>query len=319
MNAIINKEIHTPVYNIKAISRLTNLPAVTLRAWERRYGLPQPKRGEQGYRLYSEHDLNTVRWLKSQLEKGLTISRAAEYLFSLRKSGTDPVQSLFINPVRLSDPGKLAEQFFKLLLKMDAIQAGELLDKAYDEMPVEDVLENLITPVMRRIGDGWHKGEIPITVEHLASQLVMHKLHRWTGQENITKQDSLIMAACAPNEQHQIGMLMLVLLLRKRGWDARYFGTDLAMEGIGYTLNLLQPRMVILSATLPENAKKASALFQDLKSVPDPKPVVVLGGSGFQNLSLPKEMPGVIINLPLKPALEKIEDLLITSTAEQKK
>ena len=50
-----------PVYNIKAVSRLLGLLPVTLRAWERRYGLPNPIRGDQGYRLYSEHDLCTLR------------------------------------------------------------------------------------------------------------------------------------------------------------------------------------------------------------------------------------------------------------------
>ena len=52
-----------PVYNIKAVSRLVGLLPVTLRAWERRYGLPAPSRGEQGYRLYSERDLHVLRWL----------------------------------------------------------------------------------------------------------------------------------------------------------------------------------------------------------------------------------------------------------------
>ena len=317
MKILSHQDIHTPVYNIKAISRLTNLPAVTLRAWERRYGLPQPKRGEQGYRLYSEHDLSTVRWLKTQVENGLAISRAAEHLFSLRRSGNDPVQTMITSPARQTNPGKLAEKLFTFFVEFDSNQADALLDTAYEDLPAEDVLENLITPVMRRIGEGWHKGEIPIAVEHLASQLVMHKLHRWTGLANQTRQGSLIMAACAPHEQHQIGMLMLILLLRQRGWDARFFGTDLAMEGIGYTLSLLQPQMVLLSATLPENAKLVSTIFQDLKSVPEPKPVVVLGGSGFQNLPLPAGMPGVIINLPLIQSVEKIEDLLVKTVARK--
>ena len=69
-----------PVYNIKAIAKAVGLLPVTLRAWERRYGLPEPQRGQQGYRLYSEHDLLTLRWLKQQIDTGMSISRAVELL-----------------------------------------------------------------------------------------------------------------------------------------------------------------------------------------------------------------------------------------------
>ena len=75
-----NRKEHLPIYNIKAVSRLVGLLPVTLRAWERRYGLPLPGRGGQGYRLYSEHDVRTLRWLKAQIENGLSIGRAVEYL-----------------------------------------------------------------------------------------------------------------------------------------------------------------------------------------------------------------------------------------------
>ena len=84
------RDVRLPVYNIKAVSRLVGLLPVTLRAWERRYGLPLPQRGDQGYRLYSDYDLNTLRWIKIQLETGLSISRVVEYLNELRTSGKDP-------------------------------------------------------------------------------------------------------------------------------------------------------------------------------------------------------------------------------------
>jgi DNA-binding transcriptional MerR regulator len=86
-------EIFKPVYNIKAITHLVGLLPVTLRAWERRYGLPKPIRGVQGYRYYSEYDLKTLLWIKTQMEFGLSISRVIENLKHLRKSGKDPVVS----------------------------------------------------------------------------------------------------------------------------------------------------------------------------------------------------------------------------------
>jgi len=88
-----NPDIFEPFYNIKAISQLVGLLPVTLRAWERRYGVPKPIRGVQGYRVYSEYDLKTLLWIKTQMELGLSISRVIDNLKHLRKTGKDPIVS----------------------------------------------------------------------------------------------------------------------------------------------------------------------------------------------------------------------------------
>ena len=53
----------TPTYNLKAVVQETGLKPDTLRAWERRYGIPEPDRTGGGHRLYSQHDINTLKWL----------------------------------------------------------------------------------------------------------------------------------------------------------------------------------------------------------------------------------------------------------------
>lgn len=81
-----------PQYNVKAVAKQVGIAPVTLRAWERRYGLPKPLRGSQGYRLYSDHDVRTLLWLKARTAEGMSISRAADQLLHLRSTGTDPAE-----------------------------------------------------------------------------------------------------------------------------------------------------------------------------------------------------------------------------------
>src|SRR5512141_3177918 len=69
-----------PVFNVKAIAHQTGVAAATLRAWERRYGVPTPPRTDSGYRLYSARDVAMVRWLQSQIENGMSISQAVQLL-----------------------------------------------------------------------------------------------------------------------------------------------------------------------------------------------------------------------------------------------
>ena len=70
----------TPLYNIAAVVQRTGVPATTIRAWERRYAYPKPHRDEGGQRLYSEHDVETIRWLLDQTTQGVAISRAVDML-----------------------------------------------------------------------------------------------------------------------------------------------------------------------------------------------------------------------------------------------
>src|SRR5690242_20039618 len=72
-----------PLFNTKAVVHQTGVPAPTLRAWERRYGILAPRRGENDYRLYSERDMMMVSWLRERVETGMTISQAIALLRSL--------------------------------------------------------------------------------------------------------------------------------------------------------------------------------------------------------------------------------------------
>ncbi len=311
MNNLSIQDPFVPMYNIKVISRLTNLLPVTLRAWERRYGFPRPTRGNQGYRLYSEHDLQTIHWLKEQVNNGLSISRAAEYLAQLQKIGSDPVL-LSPNPGKsASSPNDIAQKLFQHLNKMDEKQVKILIERVSIHMSIEQLLDEVIQPALVQIGDAWHRGELSISVEHFSTQLIVQTLHRWINQTPPPHHPGLVIAACAPGEQHQVGILTLVLLLRQNGWDVRFLGPDLSMEGIGYTLSLLQPRMILLSATRTESAIRVRELFVELDNIPEPKPLVLLGGQGFTYADLPENLPAVINQLPLKEAVQKIEKLLV--------
>jgi DNA-binding transcriptional MerR regulator len=80
-----------PKYGIRAAWQRTGLKPGTMRAWERRYGVPSPLRRPNGHRLYAEYDLKLLRWLVAQTEAGMTIGRAVDFLNHLRSQGQDPI------------------------------------------------------------------------------------------------------------------------------------------------------------------------------------------------------------------------------------
>ena len=63
-------------YTIKVVSEHSGVRPVTLRAWERRYDFLEPERLDNNYRLYSDRDIQVVRWITHRLDDGLSISAA---------------------------------------------------------------------------------------------------------------------------------------------------------------------------------------------------------------------------------------------------
>ena len=68
------------LYPIREVSEQTGVNSVTLRAWQRRFGLLNPQRTAKGHRLYSEQDIARVKEIVSWLEKGVSISQVKPLL-----------------------------------------------------------------------------------------------------------------------------------------------------------------------------------------------------------------------------------------------
>ncbi len=84
-----------PVYNLKFILKETGVKADALRAWERRYDLPKPQRTSGGHRLYSEYDIETVKWLRARQAEGISISQAVGLWKETIETGSDPLAAVF--------------------------------------------------------------------------------------------------------------------------------------------------------------------------------------------------------------------------------
>src|SRR5216110_2056496 len=123
-----------PMFNMKAVVRHTRVPAPTLRAWERRYALLSPVRGENDYRLYSEREIVLIRWLKQRVDKGMSISHAVSlfrYLYvEKNRSGAQTTQraSNADTPtmrIRLDTP--VLDEYADLQLTSEAIEQTDPL------------------------------------------------------------------------------------------------------------------------------------------------------------------------------------------------
>jgi len=299
-----------PSYNIKAVSQMVGLLPVTLRAWERRYGLPSPSRGGQGYRLYSEHDLQTLRWLKTQIEAGMNVGQAAQRLHQLVEAGKDPASVEFLHIEHSLSMISLQQQVSTHLKQYNASAAADVLRQGFNTYSVEDVFSNLIEPVLIRIGQEWHEGTLTIAEEHFVTEFFHEQLFSMLSGAVKPFRIGTIVAACMPGEQHQIGLMMLVILLRMRGWNVIFMGPNLHFDRLDEVIRNLNPRLMLFSSTISNTAEQVTKLLEIMKTLDKPAPVIVLGGQGFIELARKTDISHPVLTGARSEMIKTMEKLM---------
>lgn len=257
----------TPTYNLKAVVQETGLKPDTLRAWERRYGVPAPQRAGSGHRLYSQHDIDTLKWLLQRQNEGMSISRAIELWRRMEEGGVDPLATTAAPgmqrtpDLRSTPPSPIApalgegdaiaslrRAWISACLAFDEYQAEQLLSQAFAFFPAETVCLDLVQKGLAEIGAGWYRGVVTVQQEHFASALALRRMEALLISTPAPTRPGRIMVGCPPEEEHTFVPLLLSLLLRRRGWDVVYLGANVPIRSIEDTIAAVRPHLVILTA-----------------------------------------------------------------------
>ena len=302
-----------PLYNIGVVTRVTGIPIPTLHAWERRYGFPKAARTAGGHRLYSEKDIARLRWVKSKVDSGLTVSRAIIAANSLEADGRlflpaapEPAAGPRQNPASSS----LRDNLFDVLIHHNLPAADRLMGEMLAFYSPEDLTLDVIGPALARIGDAWEQGQITVATEHLASNYLRHRLLMWMVTGPSPRPADPIVLACAPGEWHEGSLLMLGVLLRRRGWPVAYLGQDVPFNSLSDFLKDLQPSAILLVAMREETARRLVDWPQWIPQMGG-KPLVMFGGRAFVlKPELKQVVPGYYLGESVQEGIMKIESLL---------
>lgn len=260
----------TGLYTTSEVEARTGVPATTLRQWERRYGLPSPTRSASGYRLYSELDLQLIEFIQEHLSRGVSISRAAE----LARART-------AEPPALSPGGALAAELCAALIRVDHARAGEVLSRAHAHLSVEGVLMEVIAPALVEIGALWERGEITVAHEHQASAYLRARLTSLLEFAGTDVWGPNVVAACAPGEQHELGLLMVSVVLRRAGVRVHYLGANTPLADLAVYARQVGARAVLLGVNTPVALEGARAHLRDLAGLDVP----IFYGGAIMNAS----------------------------------
>lgn len=241
----------TAVWRIKEFAARTGVPEVTLRAWERRYGVLEPARTDGGYRLYSQADERRVLSMQAHITRGIAAAEAAR--LAVAESGLVAVPG---------DPEELEAAFLGAVAAFDASSADAMLRGAF-ALGLGPAIRDVLMPALHEIGERWARNEMTVAHEHFASHLVerflMHHAADWENGPG-----DLALLACPSGERHTLALTAFGVALAERGWRIAYLGADTPLRTLADAAAGMKPDLVVLAAAhetrLTDNATAIEAL-----------------------------------------------------------
>ena len=225
--------------NIAALARRTGEAPDTLPKWEQRYQILLPMRTSGGQRRYSERAVARVEWLCERLAEGYRIGEAATLLGTAdvtpTRSPQDHLQAM-LEAVAAGEPGRV----------------GLLVDQALALHGVDATFDEILVPLLRRVGERWQDRELSVGDEHLVTEMVRSRLGHLLADAGGGGHGTAVLA-CAPGEQHELGLMMVAIRLRRDGWRVVYLGANTPLADAVAVAERQDARVLGISVTTPQN------------------------------------------------------------------
>jgi DNA-binding transcriptional MerR regulator/methylmalonyl-CoA mutase cobalamin-binding subunit len=279
------------MYSIKAVAQATGLTVETLRAWERRYGVVVPNRDEGGRRVYRAEDVLRLRRLREATERGHPIGRLAglsdDGLASLLDESTD-------RQVRAAS-NAFVERILESAQRFRTAECEQALTLAIAMLPPLQLVSEVLQPLLREVGERWHRGELAISQERLVSTIVRRNVGLMLDTYDRSARRAAVVFATLPGERHELGLLMSAMVCASRGFKVHYLGIDLPPGEIARFARESGAVGVALSVVLQDRLADLPAQLSELASGLPESAQVWLGGSSARVLARDQLPPNCVV------------------------
>lgn len=277
-----------PRHPIRVVAQRTGLTPATLRAWERRYQVVEPHRSEGGQRLYSDQDVERLVRLRLLSEAGRPISLVAaldddEALALLQEDRESRAPGTVFQGATEAVAGRTASRMvdtaFQRTLAMDAEGLEAALRRSAVTLGAHPFLQDVVTPLLHRVGTAWARDELGPAEEHLCTGVVERVL-AWLAEPASSEPGApRMVVATLPGERHGLGARLVAAAAGLEGWHVTDLGIDLPPRDIAHAARTLGASVVALSLVNADGLREVPRALRELaESLPDDV-VLLLGGA----------------------------------------
>ena len=265
-------------YSIKELEHLSGIKAHTIRIWEQRYCILNPKRTGTNIRYYDDNDLKTILNISVLNEHGYKISKIAQMAPS-------ELTQIVVQLTQQQVPN--SQQLNTLLLAMIEMEE-ERFDRTLTTIILQKGLEqtmlDIICPLMVKIGILWQTGIIRPAQEHFVSNIIRQKLFvAIDGQVPVSRDLTDRFLLFLPEvELHEIGLLFCYYILRKRGFHVLYLGQHQPISDLQATVQSYCPQYICTAFTVIPEPDQVQKYIQHLAELA-PGVIIFIGGQQVQH------------------------------------
>ena len=274
-------------YSIKDLEHLSGIKAHTLRVWEQRYNLINPKRTDTNIRFYDQEDLKLILNVSLLKDNGLRISKIAEM-------SKEELNEAIVN---ISDSGtSFADQIYALTLSMidlDEARFEKIISSNTLKYGFERTMMNIITPFFAKIGVMWLTDAINPAQEHFISHLIRQKIMvAIDGQyTELDEKMPKYMLFLPEGELHELNLLFANFLIKARGGRVIYLGQTLPINDLKVAHEIYEPQYMLTVLTSKPQDYSVTEYIEHLSELFPSSEILVSGRQVVgQDLELPENI-----------------------------
>ncbi len=289
---------------IREVARQTGVNAVTLRAWERRYGLIMPQRTPKGHRLYDQSHVARINHILTWLNRGVAVSQVSQLLES-REPPASTEDSLW---------SEQRQCLLQAVVRLNELQLDEVFNRILALYPARTLLERLLLPLLETLEQRW-QGQFGSHIERvffqswLRSKLgarIYHNNRQQTGRR------LLLVNLC---EQPMEPTLWLsAWLASSSDMPIDVLDWPVPLGELGLALDSMQPAALLLYAS---QALDAGRLHRHLPRLASSSgiPLLLIGPAASIHAAELNDIPGLSLALTPIDVLEQLH--ILNKTGER--
>jgi methanogenic corrinoid protein MtbC1 len=259
-----------------------------------------------GRRVYGPDDVLRLRRLREATDRGHPIGRLAVLdepglVELLHEPGAQA------SPV--SAPAAFAERILAAAERYSSADCEQALTLAISLLSPAQLIDEVLEPLLRTIGERWHAGQLSIAQERMVSTSVRKHLGLIVETYDRTARRPSIVFATLPDERHELGLLMSAMICASHGCKVHYLGADLPPEDIAVYAREVHAAVVAISVILFDTSPALPAQLAKIRGTIGAEVPIWIGGQGALGLD-EAAMPDHCVIIVDRADLEQRLDLL---------
>lgn len=247
------------LFPIREVARLTGVNPVTLRAWERRYGLIRPTRTASGHRLYSQTDIAAIRSILGWIERGVAVSKVGKILH--RTASAEPgvaieqlddregLPAAQLAALAMSFERSWTQQIKQAVAAFDSLWLQRLYGQIFSNYPLAAVFQDVLMPVWQELLTRQNDyGQV-------SEWLFFDAFLRGRAMQRLrmleTTAPAKIVLVAWPGPCHELELLVAAILLGGPDFNVQVLAIGQPLTELVLICERMQPQAVVVYSNLP--------------------------------------------------------------------